>query len=197
MAPAIRHTAILAVAVVLSGCASELVVLLPDEGGKVGAVDVRGGSGTVTLDTAYAGTRSGFMGGVNPVSVEETQVRTDFAAALAAVPPAPVSYTVYFEEGTTSVVAGSREAMEQMLADVRGRAVSEIQVTGHTDRVGSVDDNDRLARERAAMVRSVLVRQGLPGDSVRAVGRGEREPLIPTADEVREPLNRRVEIIVR
>ena len=192
----VRCVAILVMAASLTACSNELVVLLPEAGGATGRLDVRAGSDTVTLDTAYAGARSGLLG-PESVSVPESQVRSDFARALAAVPPEPVSYILYFEEGTTSVVADSREAFERLLADVRARTVSEVQVTGHTDRVGSVEDNDRLARERATMVRVVLVRQGLAPDSVRAVGRGERAPLVPTADEVREARNRRVEVIVR
>ena len=72
-----------------------------------------------------------------------------------------------------------------------------MQVTGHTDRVGTVQDNDRLSAERAETIRDVLIQHGLHANFVRAVGRGEREPLIPTPDEQDEPRNRRVEVIVR
>ena len=196
----VRPRALIAAALaaaLLAGCSRELVVLLPEDDGRVGALDVSSGSGSVTLDSAYAGARAGSLQTVTAVSVDEAGVRRDFAAALDAEPPPPVSYVVYFEEGTTTVVPASRPEFERMLADVRGRAVAEVQVTGHTDRVGTVADNDRLARQRAAMVRSVLVRQGLDPRSVLAVGRGERAPLVDTADEVREPRNRRVEITVR
>ena len=196
MACPLRYAAILVMVATLSACSNELVVLLPESGGQVGRLDIHGNGSSLTLDSAYAGARSGPLG-VSSVSMADAQVREDFARALAAVPPAPKSYTLYFEEGTTSVVAQSRDALQQMLADVRSRKASEVQVTGHTDRVGSVGDNDQLARERAAMVRSVLLRQGLKPSAVRAVGRGERAPLIPTDDEVREPRNRRVEITVR
>ena len=70
-------------------------------------------------------------------------------------------------------------------------------MTGHTDRVGSVADNDRLSLQRAEAVRAMLIQRGIKASFLRAVGRGEREPLIPTADEQAEPRNRRVEVIVR
>ena len=70
-------------------------------------------------------------------------------------------------------------------------------MTGHTDRVGSVADNDRLSLQRAEAVRAMLIQRGINSSFLRAVGRGEREPLIPTADEQAEPRNRRVEVIVR
>lgn len=196
MLAATRCAAIALMAAVLGACSNELVVLLPEPGGGSGRLEVRGPNDAVVLDAPWAGTRSGLLGPA-PVTIVESELRSEFAGALAAVPPEPVSYTLYFEEGTTAVVAGSRAALAQMLADVRGRIVSDVQVTGHTDRVGTVGDNDRLARERAAMVRAVLVRQGLDPGSIRAVGRGERAPLVPTEDEVHEPRNRRVEVIVR
>jgi outer membrane protein OmpA-like peptidoglycan-associated protein len=70
-------------------------------------------------------------------------------------------------------------------------------VTGHTDRVGTVESNDALSLRRARLIRDRLLSVGVAAERVEAVGRGEREPLVPTADEVPEPKNRRVEIRVR
>ena len=85
-----------------------------------------------------------------------------------------------------------------MLADARGRAAVDIQVTGHTDTVGSLERNDRLALKRAEAVVDWLIRDsGVDPQMIRAVGRGEREPLVPTGDNVAEARNRRVEIFVR
>jgi OmpA-OmpF porin, OOP family len=63
--------------------------------------------------------------------------------------------------------------------------------------VGSVGDNDHLSLARAQAVQDMLAQLGLRSDFIRAVGRGEREPLVPTPDEQPEPRNRRVEVIVR
>ena len=70
-------------------------------------------------------------------------------------------------------------------------------VIGHTDRVGSVDENDRLSKMRAEGLRDLLIESGVPASKMEAVGRGERDPLVATDDEVDEPKNRRVEINVR
>jgi outer membrane protein OmpA-like peptidoglycan-associated protein len=70
-------------------------------------------------------------------------------------------------------------------------------VIGHTDTVGGVEDNDELSLQRAERVKADLVAQGIPADRIRAAGRGEREPVVPTVDNVDEPRNRRVEINVR
>jgi OOP family OmpA-OmpF porin len=87
--------------------------------------------------------------------------------------------------------------LEALFAEVAKRQAVEVQVTGHTDRVGSDADNDRLSLQRAEAVRTMLIQRGINSNFLRAVGRGEREPLIPTPDEQAEPRNRRVEVIVR
>ena len=63
--------------------------------------------------------------------------------------------------------------------------------------MGSDADNDRLSLLRAERVRASLVAQGIAPERIQASGRGEREPIVQTADGVDEPRNRRVEINVR
>jgi outer membrane protein OmpA-like peptidoglycan-associated protein len=70
-------------------------------------------------------------------------------------------------------------------------------VIGHTDSVGSEEANDLLSLQRAQSVLQVLIETGISALSIDATGRGEREPLVITADGVDEPRNRRVEISVR
>ncbi|HNL98508.1 MAG TPA: OmpA family protein, partial [Accumulibacter sp.] len=82
-------------------------------------------------------------------------------------------------------------------AEIKARPVPDIVVVGHTDRVGLVADNDRLALRRAESFKKRLIQQGQPEDSIQTAGRGEREPLIATPDETPEPRNRRIEILVR
>ncbi|MSP43807.1 MAG: OmpA family protein [Alphaproteobacteria bacterium] len=93
--------------------------------------------------------------------------------------------------------AGSAPVMEEMRKDVAARSAGEIMVIGHTDRVGKLSDNDELAFGRALSVADFLVSNGIKRDTVIVAGRGEHEPIVPTADEIEEPRNRRVEINVR
>ncbi|HQX60985.1 MAG TPA: OmpA family protein, partial [Burkholderiaceae bacterium] len=73
----------------------------------------------------------------------------------------------------------------------------EVTVIGHTDRVGSVADNDQLSVQRAETVRDKLVQAGIAASMITIAGRGEREPAVPTADGVASAENRRVEINIR
>ncbi len=188
------------VAVFLLGCAGprETYLLLPDSKGQVGTVMVTPKAGQpVSLEGAYAhalgqGGHASNAGALTPQGVQQT-----FGEALAAKPEAPLRFTLYFKEGSDELTGDSKKDLENVLAEVRKRPAPDVIVVGHTDRVGQLQDNDRLALRRAEKMRQELLRQGLPEDSVQAAGRGEREPLIPTADEVAEPRNRRVEMLVR
>ena len=121
-----------------------------------------------------------------------------FHDAIAALPPRPVSFLLYFITGTDDLTEASKLELGRMLEELRRREVADIVVIGHTDRVGNEQANDELSLARAERVKAEFVGQGIaPAERIRAAGRGEREPLVPTGNDVDEPLNRRVEINVR
>ncbi len=179
-----------------AGCVSERVVLLPSADGRPGAVVVRDAGGEVRLDRPYAATRRS-LGGNDAYQSSPEEVSERFGAALAARPPRPVSYVLYFEAGGNVLTAASQAALVDIRRKIAEQAASEVRIIGHTDRVGSVEGNDALSLKRAESLRDLLVESGVAADKLEAVGRGERDPLVPTADEVDEPKNRRVEIVVR
>lgn len=74
---------------------------------------------------------------------------------------------------------------------------TRIDVNGYTDRSGSAQYNQKLSVKRAENVAAELVRDGVPKNVIDIQGFGETHPLVPTADGVREPQNRRVEIIIK
>jgi outer membrane protein OmpA-like peptidoglycan-associated protein len=181
---------------VLTGCASERVVLLPSADGQRSAVVVSDAKGKVVLDQPYAATlRRGSSTQAYQSSAAEVAER--FADALAAQPMRPSSYMLYFEPGGNVLTAASQADMLRIRSEIGQRAAAEIMVIGHTDRVGDSKSNDALSKQRAVAMRAVLIEAGIPADRLEAVGRGERDPLVPTADDVAEPKNRRVEINLR
>jgi outer membrane protein OmpA-like peptidoglycan-associated protein len=95
------------------------------------------------------------------------------------------------------MIPTSRPTLEMIKAEIAKRPGAEVQVTGHTDTLGSDDDNDRLSMKRAAEIEEVLANEGLPREMLSAVGRGERELAVATDDNVANAENRRVQVIVR
>ena len=119
------------------------------------------------------------------------------AALLSGLPPPPRSFLLYFEQGTTTLTPQSGAVLPALRAEIAGRSGPAVEVTGHTDTVGSEEDNDRLSMKRAEEVLGWLASQGFDRSMMSAVGRGERELKQPTMDNVDNPANRRVEVIVR
>lgn len=185
----------------LVGCAKpmrdDLYVLMPDQEGKTGALSVESGGQQAVLDRPYASARVTEPGRVAAGAVTEQEARQAFGAALEAQPVRPASFILYFLEGRDELTPDSRQLLGRILDEIARRPAPEIVVIGHTDRVGAVPFNDALSLRRAERVRDELVQVGIAADRIRVAGRGEREPLVPTADEVAEARNRRVEINVR
>jgi outer membrane protein OmpA-like peptidoglycan-associated protein len=183
--------------VVLAGCASGgNVVLLPEKDGRQTAVSVKQGDNEVILDQPYAAARTPSQGPRAYVANPQ-EVATQFGPALAAQPARATSFTLYFVEGKDEFTEQSKQVVSTILAEIAQRPVPDVLVIGHTDTVGSDQANDVLGQQRADIVRAALMRLGVPPDDIRALSRGKRNLAVPTASGVAEPLNRRVEIIVR
>ena len=183
----------------VAACAGpkDVIVLLADENGKVGEVTVQSTDGSkVVLNKALASAEVG-AGDLTKGQMVQDRVDVVFKDVLSALPQNPVSFILYFRTGGTVLTEASKPVLKKLFDAVANRQAAEIQVTGHTDRVGSAGNNDKLALKRAQAVAQMLIDRGIKTKRVRAVGRGERVPLVPTKDGKREPKNRRVEVIVR
>ena len=193
--------ALLAVAALLAGCAvpTTRVVLLPQADGKPSAVVVQAKSGARTLDEPYerATAKEGARGAPALDTVDPAALHAEHPELFALAPPPAQRFILYFQPGTTTLTPESQALLERALGAATARSGGDIVITGHTDRVGARESNDALSRRRAQLLRDLLINRGFPADRIEAVGRGEREPAVPTADEVDEPRNRRVVIDVR
>jgi len=199
MTAVIRVLMIAAGAALLLGCASsDLVVVLPESDGHVGAVSVGAGPNETLLNKAYLAAQP--RQGSNPAkafTVDQARVNRIFGPALAALPTPPRTYRLYFKNDSTELTPESTPKFEQVFADIARRPAPEIVVTGHTDTVGKVEDKDQLSLDRARAVSELFVQRGIPRTSITIAGRGDRELATPTGDQVPEPRNRRVEVTVR
>jgi OmpA-OmpF porin, OOP family len=190
---------IVAASLLLVSCSGTrtFVVLLPEERGTASAVTVGEGAKTTVLNVPLTGAKVDARGQVENVVVSTAEVDRTFGAALAAKPPATISFTLHFQFDSAALTPESQTVLESLFAEVAKREAVEVQITGHTDLVGSDARNDQLSLERAQAVRDMLVQRGLKATFIRTVGRGKREPMVQTPAGAAEPRNRRAEIILR
>jgi len=183
----------------LAACqTADRIVLLPDSEGRVGQVVVRNSGGERTLSAPYATAEVDSGGGVGLRTQDAAAVRARYGDLLAGLPRRPVSFMLHFVSGSaTELTPESKVVLEQLKAEVAARPAPELSVIGHTDTVGSRENNDRLSRQRAEAMLAVLKAANVQAIDLEVAGRGERELGVPTADGVDEVRNRRVEINVR
>lgn len=190
--------ALCALGLLAGGCASvtDRVVLLPQPDGRPSAVEVKAGTQRLLLAQPYAAAE---LKGkeLQPVTMDPAVVRQRYGDLLATQPPRPQVFVVRFESNGNRLTPESAPVLDAMRKALTGLQAPEVLVTGHTDRVGSLEANDKLSLVRAEAVREILIAAGVARDAIAVFGRGEREPEVPTDDEVAEPRNRRVEIKLR
>jgi outer membrane protein OmpA-like peptidoglycan-associated protein len=123
-------------------------------------------------------------------------------APAAYVPPpvtvpaaAPKSYLVFFDFDKSDLTPQAVTIVDQAAHNAGPAKVTRLEVTGHTDTVGSDAYNMRLSRRRAESVAAELEKDGIPSSAIAIIAKGKRDLLVPTADGVKEPQNRRVQIV--
>ncbi len=120
------------------------------------------------------------------------------APPQAAQAPAPArTYLVFFDWDRADLTTRAREIISEAAQNSRRVQATRIEVAGHADRSGTPQYNQRLSQRRAEAVAAELVAQGVSRNDISVTAFGESRPLVPTADGVREPQNRRVEIVLR
>jgi outer membrane protein OmpA-like peptidoglycan-associated protein len=109
-------------------------------------------------------------------------------------PAAPREFIVFFGHNKSNLTAEAQNVIREAAAAAKQFGAATITVVGHADRSGSDGYNQKLSLRRANNVKGALVTEGIPEGSITVSGRGETEPMVQTADGVREPQNRRVHI---
>jgi outer membrane protein OmpA-like peptidoglycan-associated protein len=182
----------------LAACATpDRIVLLPDDQGKVGQLNVGGGDGDLLLDSAYASASASGKAKPQRGATSPEQVRQEFGVVLDALPQAPVSYMLFFVSDSDTLIPESRNLAPVILAEIAKRPAAEVVVIGHTDTQGSDEYNDKLSLDRARAVKQQLIALGFDPTHISVEGRGKRELMVRTGDNVAETHNRRAEILVR
>ena len=109
---------------------------------------------------------------------------------------APPTFMVFFDWDRSNLSPQALNTIQQAAAAYKQRGSATITATGHTDTSGPENYNMALSLRRANAVKNALVQEGVPAQAITATGVGEAGLLVQTGDGVREPQNRRVEIVI-
>ena len=173
--------------------------LVTQEYQQTGAGNASGVTGTNTVPDVYdAIGRYIYFGVKYTMNWEEAP-----AEAAAYVPPpvvapapsVPRSYLVFFDFNKSDLTSQAVTIVDTAARNATNGKVTQLTVTGHTDTVGSDAYNMRLSRRRAESVAAQLEKDGIASSEIEIVAKGKRDLLVPTGDGVREPQNRRVQIV--
>lgn len=187
--------------VLFFGCSSKenFIVLSPAKDGSVGALQIETNKGSAVLEeqgkAIYISDRDSLPSKPTPISEEET--KEVFTEAIEVHPLEPVSFLLYFKFDENSLTADSETLVPLILEAIKERKSDDISLIGHTDRTGDDAYNEKLSLQRAKSVFGILVSAGIRPRHMTITYHGEGNPLVPTPDNVEEPKNRRVEVVVR
>ena len=152
-----------------------------------------------------AACRGQYLAALSSLNVGLTPIAAmaDVAPAPASAPapapapaPQPVKLVVFFDFDRADLDAAARAKLNEAADAVKDRKTVRIVVSGHTDTAGSLQYNEKLSRLRAAAIAEALAQQGVPRNVTTVEAFGQLRPAVATADDVREPANRRVEIFI-
>lgn len=185
--------------VLANGCAKRtLIALAPDPDGKTGSITVANQGGTVAIDAPYQATTvtDGTGRPSEPEQLGKEALDRIFAESLSIQPKRPLHFLLYFDKDTM-LTSDSSRLLASVMAAIRERNSIDISVVGHTDTVGTKEYNTLLSSSRARAVKELLVGLGADPNTIQTTSHGKENLLIPTRDNVNEPRNRRVEVVVR
>ena len=177
----------------------------PDWSGTVGALPA-----TFTSDyrthSLFAGLRWNF--GAAPVAAPQYKDCWDGSSVPVAAecPPQltetqgadldPINVIVYFDYDKANLTPEASNLIKEASARALANDVDTVVVSGHADRSGGSAYNQALSERRGAVVRDALIANGISADKIRMESYGEDRPAKPTEDGIREPLNRRTEVVI-
>jgi outer membrane protein OmpA-like peptidoglycan-associated protein len=123
---------------------------------------------------------------------------TPAPAPVAAPAPAPAkTYLVFFDWDKSNLTPRATQIIAQAASDSHTQNTTTLNVSGYTDTSGTPTYNQGLSERRAKAVAAQLVTDGVPASAIEIHAYGQTHLLVATGPGVREPQNRRVEIVLQ
>jgi outer membrane protein OmpA-like peptidoglycan-associated protein len=174
-------------------------VILADNHKSHNAIVVKTDAGSTVIDKSghyvTLSSKDEKPSSIKKISNEE--IRKKFKSAIRALPSKPEHVYLYFKQGTSELTTQSLNKLPHIYELLRRRAPCDLNIIGHTDTKGSQATNLRLSMKRAQDIKKWILSREVDVNNLKVEAYGENDPLIPTKDEVSEPRNRCVELLIR
>ena len=192
------YSVIVLVGLLFLGC-SQSTVVLADNGERKNGIVFTTKAGSVAIDKVggYVDVSSSeeLPKEVKTMSSEEMLKRFDEIEKVGV--KKPVTFLLYFQTGSSILTDESKALLPRVKETVRSRQPCLIDIIGHTDTVGDNQLNIQVSKKRAQEIANLLKKEGINEASMTVKGYGEEDLLVSTADNVDEPKNRNVEILIK
>lgn len=195
----IQNSFCILISLLAIGCGGTTVVLVPDPDGKVGQVSMttEGGKTLLTQANESAAASKTDQAPSQKKVLSEQKIKDLFGDTLAHEPTPPKRYRLYFSTGTANLTETASAEIPIIIKTIMERKSCDLSVIGHSDRVGDNASNKTISLQRAESVAKALSEQGIDSRCMDIRYYGENDPAVPTADNVAEERNRRVEVEIR
>jgi outer membrane protein OmpA-like peptidoglycan-associated protein len=140
----------------------------------------------------------GVQDAINPyiLDIELTQAKLPEANTQVSSEPIVLN-NIFFDSGQATLKPASDFELNTLAQDLKDNPSIKIQIIGHTDNVGSENDNQKLSEARAKAVAAALVSRGIDYSRVSYLGLGESQPIADNDTESGRKKNRRTEFILK
>lgn len=181
------------------GCSDKVnVVLLPEEGGRIGVIEFTEPSGKQhVISRAWETLEIAKSGKAEVKLADEQTVMKKYGETISAMPPKPKSYMIFFGSDSALITPEAKIELTKAAKEINGQKTNVVMCAGHTDSTGSKQHNQILSMKRATSVSKELVMLGVDRNIIETKFYGDADLLVKTEKGVSHPKNRRVEIIVK
>ena len=181
------------------GCSSKSTIVLIDNNKEHNAIVISNSEGSITLDKTgnYVDLESKKRLPKEIQKMSQSEINERFKETLEAEPTPPEQFIVYFKKNSTELIETSKNVLKEAMKSINKRRPCLVDIVGHTDTVGSEEENMKVSLKRAKYIQEMLVENKVDPKILTVKGYGEIELMVATADNISEEKNRNVEIFVK